>query len=35
MIHGGSELPPELLKEANNVKDIMLDIMQRGGAGEF
>jgi len=35
MIHGGAKLPPDLLKEANDVKDIILDIMQRGAAGEF
>jgi uncharacterized protein (DUF302 family) len=35
MIHGGSELPPELFEEANQVKDIILDIMNRGAEGEF
>jgi uncharacterized protein (DUF302 family) len=35
MIHGGSELPAELFEEANQVKDIILDIMNRGAEGEF
>ena len=35
MIHGGSKLPEELYAEANAVKDIMLDIMKRGAAGDF
>ena len=35
MIHGGTTLPPELLEEANAVKEIILDIMERGAAGEF
>jgi uncharacterized protein (DUF302 family) len=35
MIHGGSTLPPELYEEANNVKDTILDIMNRGAKGEF
>ena len=35
MIHGGAELPPELFEEANQVKDIILDIMNRGAEGEF
>ncbi|MGB5541032.1 MAG: DUF302 domain-containing protein [Gammaproteobacteria bacterium] len=35
MIHGGKELPPELFEEANQVKDIILDIMNRGANGEF
>ncbi len=35
MIHGGKPLPPELLAEANRVKDIILDIMNRGAAGDF
>ena len=35
MIHGGTELPPELYEEANRVKDIILDIMNRGAEGEF
>jgi uncharacterized protein (DUF302 family) len=35
MIHGGTELPDELYEEATNVKDIILDIMNRGAAGEF
>jgi uncharacterized protein (DUF302 family) len=35
MIHGGTELPDELYEEATNVKEIILDIMNRGAAGEF
>lgn len=35
MIHGGNKLPPELLKEANKVKKIILDIMNRGAEGDF
>ncbi|UCE76844.1 MAG: DUF302 domain-containing protein [Gammaproteobacteria bacterium] len=35
MIHGGEELPPALKEEALQVKDIILDIMNRGAAGEF
>jgi hypothetical protein len=35
MIHGGKELPPELKAEAIKVKEIMLDIMNRGAAGAF
>lgn len=35
MIHGGKTLPPELFEEANTVKDVILDIMNRGAAGEF
>jgi uncharacterized protein (DUF302 family) len=35
MIHGGRELPPELKHEAMQVKDIILDIMNRGAKGEF
>ena len=35
MIHGGTPLPPELKKEALNVKKIILDIMKRGASGEF
>ncbi|MFV1973849.1 MAG: DUF302 domain-containing protein [Thiohalobacterales bacterium] len=35
MIHGGTRLPEELFEEANAVKDIILDIMERGAAGEF
>ncbi|MGF1548060.1 MAG: DUF302 domain-containing protein [Thiotrichales bacterium] len=35
MIHGGTELPPELKAEAINVKDTMLDIMNRAANGEF
>ena len=35
MIHGGYELPTDLKAEALEVKDIMLDIMNRGATGEF
>ena len=35
MIHGGKELPPELKEEALQVKKIILDIINRGAAGEF
>lgn len=35
MIHGGEPLPAELKEEAMNVKKIILDIMQKGAAGDF
>ncbi|MGB5260529.1 MAG: DUF302 domain-containing protein [Gammaproteobacteria bacterium] len=35
MIHGGKPLPAGLLDEANEVKDVILDIMNRGAAGDF
>ena len=35
MIHGGEKLPPDLYDEANEVKDIILDIMNRGAEGDF
>lgn len=35
MIYGGKPLPPELKEEALKVKEIILDIMNRGAAGEF
>ncbi len=35
MIHGGEELPPALKEEALKVKEIILDIMNRGAAGAF
>ena len=35
MIYGGKPLPPELKEEAENVKEIILDIMNRGATGEF
>lgn len=35
MIHGGSELPPALKEEAIQVKEIILDIMNRGAKGGF
>lgn len=35
MIYGGAPLPPKLKKDALEIRDIMLDIMHRGAAGEF
>ncbi|MCW8888700.1 MAG: DUF302 domain-containing protein [Gammaproteobacteria bacterium] len=35
MIYGGAPLPPALKEEAIKVKEIILDIMNRGAAGEF
>ncbi len=35
MIHGGTALPDELREEADDVKEIILDIMERGAAGDF
>jgi len=35
MIHGGTALPPDLYEEANHVKEVILDIMERGAKGEF
>lgn len=35
MIHGGTSLPPDLFAEANTVKEVILDIMNRGAKGEF
>lgn len=35
MIYGGKVLPDTLKKEAIDVKDIILDIMNRGGSGDF
>ncbi len=35
MIHGGKPLPPALKKEAEGVKEIILDIMKRGAEGDF
>jgi uncharacterized protein (DUF302 family) len=35
MIHGGRPLPPALKKEAEQVKTIITDIMNRGATGEF
>ena len=35
MIHGGTPLPDDLKAEAIKVKEIMLDIMNRGAAGDF
>ncbi len=35
MIYGGKTLPPALLKEALEVKDIMQDILKRAAEGDF
>ncbi len=35
MIYGGKPLPPALKKEAEGVKQIILDIMNRGAEGDF
>jgi uncharacterized protein (DUF302 family) len=35
MIHGGETLPPDLKDAAEGVKEIILDIMNRGATGEF
>jgi len=35
MIYGGRPLPTELKQEAENIKEIILDIMNRGATGEF
>lgn len=35
MIHGGKPLPPDLSKEAEQVKATMLDILNKAAAGEF
>ena len=35
MIYGGKTLPPELLAEALEVKDIMQDILERAAIGDF
>ncbi|MCP5372926.1 MAG: DUF302 domain-containing protein [Hyphomicrobiales bacterium] len=35
MIHGGKELPPDLKKEALEVKAIMLDVLKRASSGDF
>jgi uncharacterized protein (DUF302 family) len=35
MIHGGTPLPDDLKAEAIQVKEIILDIMNRGAAGDF
>lgn len=35
MIHGGKQLPAELKEEAIKVKEVMLEIMNRGATGEF
>lgn len=35
MIHGGRTLPPELLKEALELKSVMLDILERTAKGDF
>jgi len=35
MMHGGTPLPPDLKKEADNVKRIILDVLDRGAKGDF
>ncbi len=35
MIYGGKTLPDDLLKEALEVKEVILDIMKRGAEGDF
>jgi len=35
MIYGGETLPPELLAEALEVKEILLDILERAAEGDF
>ena len=35
MIEGGKTLPDDLLAEAKNVREVILDIMKRGAAGDF
>jgi len=35
MIYGGTPLPPALKEEAESVKEIILDIMNRGAEGDF
>jgi uncharacterized protein (DUF302 family) len=35
MIYGGKPLPPALKEEAEGVKEIILDIMNRGAVGDF
>ena len=35
MIHGGKPLPPALKAEAENVKNIILEVMERAAEGDF
>lgn len=35
MIYGGKTLPDDLLKEANTVKEVILQLMEAGATGEF
>lgn len=35
MIHGGKPLPPDLRKEAEHVRQIILDVLDKASAGEF
>ena len=35
MIHGGTKLPDELKQDTLHVKEVMLEIMNRGAAGDF
>jgi len=34
MIHGGHVLPADLLEHANNVRDAMVGMIEKGAAGE-
>ena len=35
MIYGGKRLPPDLKNKALEIRDIMLEVMHRGAAGDF
>ena len=35
MIYGGAPLPPKLKKDALEIRDIMIEMMQKGAAGDF
>ena len=35
MIYGGKTLPPDLREEAEKVREVILEIMERGAKGEF
>lgn len=35
MIHGGKPLPPDLLEEAEHVRSVILDIMDKASKGDF
>jgi hypothetical protein len=34
MIHGGHELPPKMLELANTVKEAMVQMIEKGAAGD-